>query len=64
MSEVKFSLDCQEELEGEDGYYRNNLESEVKEDTEDDTQLSFDIEGKKIFVKKEDLKEIIRIFEI
>lgn len=64
MSKINITLDGQEELQGIDDPYREDIDVVVEQDTEDDEQLKFCVKGQDFFIKKEDLKTLIHVFNI
>lgn len=64
MSRIELTLDGQEELGGVDSSYREGIQIIVDDDTENEEQLKFNADGKEFFMKKEDIKTLVRIFNI
>lgn len=62
MSRIDVILEGQEELQGSDCSYREGIDIVVKQDTDIDEQLEFNIEGKHYFIKKEDIKTLVNVF--
>lgn len=64
MSRINITLDGQEELYGVDSSYREGIDVVVEQDTEIEEQLKFSVKGEEFFIKKEDIKTLVHIFNI
>jgi hypothetical protein len=61
---VQVTFDAEHIVRGTFDPYRANIEVKVSEDIEDNRRLAFELNGKEVFIKKEDLKSLIYLYKL